>query len=69
MKAKKTKVYMCKHFEYDYDDFDKYFMCNIHTCCRCAKRVKYIKQFCPDFEPSEIADCEKEDMEINNETQ
>lgn len=58
MKAKKTKVYICKHFEYDYDDFDKYFICNSNKndSCRCECRgKKYIMQFCPFFERGEVA--------------
>ena len=68
---KKTKVYECAHYEYDYDDLGKYCWCHNqsipgHECN--AGRI-YCQKFCPGYKKGKfmgscvISDWDKKDAE------
>ena len=77
MATKKTKkgtnVYECYHYEFEYDDFGKYFIChNINIPgheCKVRRNSPYCQQFCPGYKKGNlrgkwvIADWEKEEVE------
>ncbi len=70
---RKTKVYECYHYEFEYDDFGKYFIChNIDIPghkCKVSGNSIYCQQFCPGYKKGNlrgewvIADWEKEEVE------
>lgn len=68
-KTKKTKVYICAHYEFDYDDLGKFCWCKNPLMFKreCdAPRYYYCQKFCPGFKKGhlagtwEISDGEKE---------
>ena len=71
-KAKKTRVYECAHYEYDYDDLGKYCWCHNSDIpdreCNVGRGF-YCQQFCPGYKKGElkgswvISDWEKEEVE------
>lgn len=70
---RKTKVYECYHYEFDYDAVCKYFIChNIDIPgyeCKVWSNSIYCQQFCPGYKKGNlrgewvIADWEKRDAE------
>lgn len=53
------KVYECKHFEYDYDDFDNYYLCHatpmiFNNKLECTTKCKYARKFCPYYEKGKL---------------
>ena len=55
---KKTKVYECKHYEFDYDDLGKYNWCHNDSIssyeCIVPCRGFYSQQFCPGFKKGNL---------------
>ena len=51
MKTKKTRVYECAHYEFEYDDFGKYCICNNPKIpgFECKIRTVYCQKFCPGY--------------------
>ena len=73
MKAKKkTKVYECIHYEFDYDDLGKYHWCHNRNIpgheCNVGRGI-YCQKFCPGYKKGNlrgswvISDWEKKDAE------
>jgi hypothetical protein len=68
MIAKKTKVYECKFFKYEYDEYDKYRWCRNDTipCRECPCDKKYAMSGCPGYKKGrflgswELQDWEKD---------
>ena len=68
---KKTKVYECTHFEYEYDDLGKYCWCHSKKMTRreCPFESAYAQIVCPGYEKGkcrgewEIGDWEKKEAE------
>ena len=70
---KETKVYECYHYEFEFDDFGKYFIChNINIPgheCKVMRNSPYCQQFCLGYKKGNlrgkwvIADWEKEEVE------
>ena len=68
---KKTKVYECTHFEYEYDDLGKYCWCHSKKmhCRECPFESTYAQIVCPGYEKGEyrgeweIRDWEKKEAE------
>ena len=50
-KSKKTRVYECEHFEFEYDGFDKYCWCHNpkNPDRMCDVQWKVCAKFCPYF--------------------
>jgi len=48
----KTKIYPCKHFEYEYDDWGKYCWCHNrdNPSRECDIEYKFCMDLCPFFE-------------------
>lgn len=69
---KKTKVYECIHYEYDYDDLGKYHWCHNRNIpgheCNVGRGI-YCQKFCPGYKKGNlrgswvISDWEKKDAE------
>ncbi len=56
-KEKKTKVYECAHYEFDYDDLGKYYWCHNGDipCQECnAGRGIYCQKFCPGYKKGNL---------------
>ena len=53
--GKKTKVYLCEHYEYEYDDLGKYW-CHNHEIPKRECDVDYIycQQFCPEYKKGQL---------------
>ena len=53
---KKTNVYECAHFEYEYDDFGKYCWCHCPESGyrECPSENIYAMQFCPCFKKGKL---------------
>lgn len=54
---KKTKVYACYHYEFDYNDFGTYYLChNRDIPCRECNVGKglYCQQFCPGYKKGNL---------------
>lgn len=49
--TKKTKVYECAHYEYEYDDLGKYCWCRNRAMQKseCDAEFIYCQRFCPGF--------------------
>lgn len=69
--SKKTKVHVCAHYEYEYDDLGKYSWCHskkIH-CRECPFNTIYAQIVCPGYEKGkyrgewEIGNVEKKEAE------
>ena len=54
--GKKTKVYLCEHYEYEYDDLGKYCWCHNHEIPKRECDVDYIycQQFCPGYKKGQL---------------
>lgn len=72
MKTKKTRVYECAYYEFEYDDFGKYCICHNQNIPRNECNVGrgfYCQQFCPGYRKGRlrgtwvISDWEKADAE------
>ena len=61
MSDNKTKVYECKHFEYEYDGFGKYCWCHCPESGHreCPSEYIYAMQFCPYFNQGKLC-CTRE---------
>lgn len=70
---KKTKVYECYHYEYEYDDLGKYCWCHNGKMprneCNVVRKGFYCQQFCPGYKKGKlrgswvIEDWEKKEAE------
>ena len=69
---KKTRVYECAHYEFDYDDLGKWHWCHNRDipCQECnVGRSFYCQKFCPGYKKGKlkgswvISDWEKEEVE------
>lgn len=69
---KKTRVYECAHYEFDYDDLGKWHWCHNRDipCQECnVGRGFYCQKFCPGYKKGKlkgswvISDWEKEEAE------
>ena len=55
-KPKKIEFFECKHFEYEYDGYEKYCWCHNPNSGKkeCDVKYKYCHQYCPFYEKSNI---------------
>ena len=55
---KKTKVYECYHYEYEYDDLGKYCWCHNGKMprneCNVVRKGFYCQQFCPGYKKGKL---------------
>lgn len=53
---KKTKVYECAHYDYEYDDLGKYCWCRNRKMNKreCDVRYKYCQRFCPGYKKGQF---------------
>lgn len=59
VKAEKTRIYECEHYQYEYDDWGKYAWCRSKECLskECIVDYKFCQDLCPFYKKNAEGRC------------